>query len=152
MLARPAEKPHERGETVVLFCGSPDGDVGYLKEGWDFVFRKGYSYTGWPTPVPHCWADFDSLEFDITCPKGAAGTPRLYIIDGDNFMGGRKQSIRVAGRLVGEYESFQTGQWVSVPVSAADTAAGKIPLVVRNLKPGSNAVVSIVRFAESALQ
>lgn len=139
----------DAGEVLALACGSAKGDVEFLAPGWDFEFKHGYSFSGWTTEINHCWADNDSLEFDLTCPNGSAGTLKLFIIDGDNFGGGRKESVRVAGKLVGEYDSFQEGRWIEVPVSASDTASGRIPVVVRNLKPGSNAVVSLVRFVKA---
>lgn len=70
----------------------------------------------------------------------------MYIVDPDNFAGGRKQSITVAGRLIGEYEGFQSGRWIEVPISPNDTSAGRIPVLIKNLKPGGNAVVSILSF------
>jgi len=143
-----AQKYLDAGETLVLRCGSRDGDEEFVAPGWDFVFRKGYAFSGWPTEVNHCWADYDALEFDIICPAGAAGTVRLFLLDGDNFAGGRRQSVSVAGRLVGEYPDFQAGRWIEVPVSAADTAEGRLPVVMGNLKPGGNAVVSLVQFVE----
>lgn len=134
------------GETVVLDCGKKDGDIVFLKDGWDFALKRGFLYSGWPTEVNHCWADNESLEFEIKCPKGAAGTLRLFILDGDNFQGGRKESIAVAGRLLGQYENFQKGQWVEAPIAAIDTAEGRIPVVIKNLQPKANAVVSLLRF------
>ncbi len=144
----PVEGAHEPGETLVLMCGKMGGEDQYLADGWDFAFKNGYGFEGspWTSEIKHCWADGTSLEFDITCPKGASGTLRLFILDGDNFTGGRRQSVSVEGRLIGEYESFQAGKWIEVPVSASDTADGRIPVVMKNLKPGSNAVVSIIRF------
>lgn len=141
-------EPPEPGETFVVHCGRLQNEDEYLAEGWDFVLKKGYSFSGspWPGPVNYCWADFDSLEFDIICPKGVSGTLRMFIIDPDNFGGGRKQSITVAGRLIGEYEGFQSGRWIEVPIAASDTSTGRIPVVMKNLKPRSNAVVSILRF------
>jgi hypothetical protein len=148
LLAAPRKGPADPNETLSLACGRTASDVEYLANGWDFELRRGYLFTGWPTEVPHCWADFKSLEFAIICPKGVEGTLKLYIIDGDNFMGGRKQSITVAGKLVGEYENFQSGRWIEVPISAADTASGRILVVAKNLKPKANAVVSFVRFVK----
>jgi len=144
-----AQKYRDARQTLVLHCGRTDGDEEFVEDGWDFIFRKGYGYAGFPTQINHCWADYDSLEFDIICPKGAAGRLRLFIIDGDNFAGGRKQSVSVAGRLVGEYENFQAGRWIEVPLCAADTANGRIPVVMKNLKPGGNAVVSLVQLVAS---
>ena len=142
------QKYQDTGETLVLNCGSTAGDEEFLADGWDFVFKKGYSFCGspWTTEINHCWADFDSLEFEIICPAGVSGTLRMFILDGDNFTGGRRQAITVADKPVGEYENFQSGRWIEVPISAADTAGGRIPVVMKNLKPGANAVVSFVRF------
>jgi hypothetical protein len=142
------EGSHEEGETLVIQCGATVGEDQYLADGWDFVFGRGYSFDGplWTSDIKHCWADFESLEFDIICPKGTTGTLRLFILDGDNFQGGRRQSVSVSGKLIGEYEGFQNGKWIEVPISSSDTAKGRIPVVMRNLKPGANAVVSTVRF------
>lgn len=139
----------DAGETLSLTCGSTRSDIEYLAPGWDFTFKRGYSFAGWNTQVNHCWADFDTLEFDITCPKGSSGVLKLYIIDGDGFMGGRKESITVAGKLIGEYESFGAGQWIEVPVASSDSRTGRIPVVMKNLKEKSNAVVSLVRFEKA---
>ncbi len=70
---------------AVVSCGNESGDDEFLKSGWDYELRKGYSYAGWKTAVNHCWADADSLEFDLLCPAGVAGTMQLYILDADNL-------------------------------------------------------------------
>jgi len=147
-LEKPSQANREQGETLSLRCGSPDGDIEFLADGWDFVFRKGYSFNGspWTSDIKQCWADFESLEFDLTCPKGSAGTLRLFILDGDNFLGGRRESITVQDRLIGEYDSFQAGKWVEVPISADQTEDGSIAVQIRPTKQGSNAVVTFVRF------
>lgn len=150
LLAAPQKAPSDPNQTLSLTCGSAKGDVEFLAKGWDFELKSGYLYSGWPTKVNHCWADASSLEFDLICPKNTAGTLKLYIIDGDNFQGGRKESIRVAGKSIGEYDSFQTGRWIEVLISAADTASGRISVVAKNLKAGANAVVSLVRFVKTA--
>ena len=142
----PEQAAHESGETMVLNCGAAGGDEGFLADGWDFVYKQGYAYSGWPGAVYHCWADSDTLEFGITCPKKVSGTLRFFVIDPDNFVGGRKQTVVVEDKLIGQYENFQAGQWIEVPVSVADTADGSISVAMKNLKPGSNAVVSYVRF------
>lgn len=144
----PTGKKPVEGETLVINCGNMANEDEFLADGWDFVLRRGYSFQGhpWTTKINHCWADPESLEFDIVCPKRSAGTLKLYILDGDNFRGGRKQSVSVCGRLIGEYSDFQQGKWLEVPISQADTDQGRIPVVVKNLKPGANAVVSIIRF------
>jgi hypothetical protein len=145
----PAGVARDPNETLSLHCGRLDGDEEFAADGWDFVFRRGYMYSGWPTEVNHCWADYNQLAFDIICPKGVAGTLRLFIIDGDNFAGGRKQSVTVAGRYIGEFENFQAGRWIEVPIAASDTVTGRIPVRMKNLKPHGNAVVSLVQFIRS---
>lgn len=142
----PAKAPADPNDVLALTCGRTRSDVEYLAKGWDFEFKQGYSFSGWATDVNYCWADSNSLQFDLICPRRVAGTLKLYIIDGDNFCGGRKESITVAGKPIGEYESFQTGQWIEVPITAADTASGRIGVVAKNLKPGANAVISLVQF------
>ena len=149
LISTPLSKYLDAGETLVVNCGSMKGEVEFLDDGWDFRFRRGYSYTSWTTEVNHCWADNDSLEFDLICPKGSAGTLKFFIYDSDNYCGGRKESVKVAGKLVGEYESFQAGRWIEIPISAADTASGCIPVVIKNTKPGANAVVSLIRFVRT---
>lgn len=136
-------------ETLVLNCGSHANDVEFLEDGWDFSFKQGYAYAEWKTEVNHCWAsDKEPLELDIFCPKGAAGMLRLYILDADNFGGGRKESITVAGRLAGNCENFQQGRWIDVPVSATDTSEGNCPVLFTNLREGANVVVSKVVFVK----
>ena len=130
----------------MLNCGKAPDDIEYLKEGWDFRLTRGFLFAGWKTEVNHCWADEKSLEFEVLCPKGAQGTLLLYLLDGDNFQGGRKESVAVCGRALGDFENFQQGQWLEVPISSTDTAQGRIPVVIKNLQDKSNAVVSLVRF------
>lgn len=141
-----ADKHIAAGETVAIDCGRKAGDVAYLAQGWDFQVGRGFEYEGFPSEVKHCWADEKSLEFDLLCPKGAAGTLRLFIIDGDNFMGGRSESVCVAGRMIGSYQNFQKGQWIEAPIKPEDTAGGRIPVVVKNLRDNANAVLSMIRF------
>lgn len=140
--------PTEKGLKLSLLCGNPFQEIQYLADGWDFIFRSGYSFNGppWTTAINHCWASFKTLEFDIVCPQGSAGTLKLFILDGDNFAGGRKQSINVAGRFVGTYDHFNEGRWIDVPISAKDTASGKIPVRMKTIT--GNAVVSLIKFIE----
>ena len=143
-----AQRHREAGETVVLYCGRMPAEEEFLEQGWDFTFRRGYAFQGapWTTEVNHCWADYECLEFDLVCPPGIAGTLHLLLVDGDNFAGGRRQAVMVAGRDLGAFEQFHAGRQISVPLTAWDTATGRIPVVMKNLQPGGNAVVSIVRF------
>jgi hypothetical protein len=144
----PTGKPSGPGETLAIYCGSASEENDYVRPGWDYVLKQGYTYAGWPTKVNHCWADSKSLDFDITCPKGVSGTLKLYLLDGDNFGGGRAETLAVEGRAIGDYRDFQNGVWVDVPISKADTGDRRISVSLRNENPQANAVVSIVRFVE----
>jgi len=146
-----AKQYADTGEMLVLNCGSARNEIEYLGKGWDFELLKGYAFAGWSTEVNHCWADSNTLQLSLICPRGVSGTLKLYIIDGDNFNGGRYESISVAGKTVGEFKDFQSGRWIEVPISAADTASGKITVAAKNLKPTSNAVISLIRFVKIAL-
>ncbi len=143
------EKHRAAGETILLECGLPEGDDVFVEDGWDYRLQSGYLFNGWPwtSEIRHCWADPQALRFELLCPKGAAGTLHLLLVDGDNFCGGRRQTVEVAGRLIGTFESFQgAGKWLEVPISAEDTKSGRLPVTMKNLVPGGNAVVSTVRF------
>jgi hypothetical protein len=138
--------PADPNCALAINCGNTVDEDEFLKPGWDYELKRGYTYAGWKTSINHCWADPNSLEFEVRCPAGVAGTLRLFILDADNDGGGRKESISVGGKPVGEYQGFQTGRWVEVGVTAADTGGGRIPVVITNLNSKANAVVSIVTF------
>lgn len=141
----------EPGEVLALRCGHPDDDIEVLAPGWDFVLKNGYLFNGqpWTGPVTHAWADFKSLEFDLLCPRGTAGTLRLYMLDADNFHNGRTQSLTLNGKPIGEYSHFQQGLWVEVPITAEETGTGRIRVRLVPRDKGNNAVVSYVRFVEA---
>ena len=56
--------------------------------------------------------------------------------------------MAVAGRMIGEYGNFESGKWVEAPVSAADTADGQIPIIIKPTA-GPNAAISQIVFVES---
>ncbi|MBC7327759.1 DUF2961 domain-containing protein [bacterium] len=144
-----AKKFRSEGIALSLRCGHPEGDIEFMEDGWDYRWKEGYSFYNpalWPGDVNFCWAGWKQLRFDIICPKGTEGKLRLFIIDPDNFAGGRRQRISVANRTIGTFENFQMGRWVEVGISSEDTKDGIIPVVMENLKEGGNAVVSFVQF------
>ena len=147
-----AATPTDPGDTLELACGSLSGDLAFRQPGWDFVLNRGYAFEGppWTTPIKHCWADYKALQFTLLCPPRAQGLLRLYLLDGDNFAGGRHQALYVNGRFIGAYSDFQHGRWVEVHISSQDTTSGQIHITMKNLKPGSNAVVTFVRFRADA--
>lgn len=144
-----AQRYRSEGTTLSLRCGHPNGDVEFMEEGWDYRWKEGYSFYSpalWPGDINHCWAGWKQLSFDILCPKGTEGKLRLFIIDPDNFAGGRRQRISVAGRDIGLFENFQKGRWIEVDINSDDTREGVISIIMDNLKEGGNAVVSFVQF------
>jgi len=87
-----------------------------------------------------------SAKIELNVPKGAGGTLRLYMIDPDNFEGGRKQTVTVAGKPLGVVGNFQEGRWLERAVSPGESADGKILIQARNMQQGSNAVLSIIEW------
>jgi hypothetical protein len=101
--------------------------------------------------VFYCRVSYTQFSAQLNLPTGAAtngGHLRLFIIDPDNYAGGRKQTVLVEGQTVGTYQNFQTGQWIDVPVTASQTADHQINLQVLNARSGSNAVLSILEWLE----
>jgi hypothetical protein len=111
------------------------------------VARSGYAWDGWDLPVYHCRAADQELQIELTIPKGAQGAVRLYVVDPDNFEGGRKQTVTVAGKSLGLVENFQKGRWLEQPISSDESAEGKILIQASNARQGSNAVISIIEWA-----
>jgi len=70
------------------------------------------------------------------------------VIDPDNFEGGRRQNVTVAGKSLGLIKNFQEGRWLEKELTASDTADGKVLISAANARKGSNAVVSIVEWVE----
>jgi hypothetical protein len=97
-------------------------------------------------PVYHCRADDKELRIEVSVPKAARGTLRLYVIDPDSFQGSRKEEVLVAGKSLGTVGQFQEGRWLEQPIGPAESADGKILIQARNLQERSNAVISIIEW------
>jgi len=136
----------QRHVRFLMLCGRSEQEVFYAEPGFAAEPKSGFAYEGWGLPVYYCRADNNLLRIELTVPKAAAGTLRLYMIDPDNFQGGRKQTVTVAGKSLGVVESFQEGRWLEQPISAQDSAEGKLAIEIRNAREGSNAVISIIEF------
>jgi hypothetical protein len=76
------------------------------------------------------------------------GLVRAHVIDPDNFEGGRKQEVFIAGDDMGTLDKFQEGKWLEHPVSTGQTADGKVVVRAVNARKGSNAVISIIEWVE----
>jgi len=136
----------ERGVRLYMLCGRPGREVIYAKQGFAAAAKTGYTYDGWGLPVYHCRADDQELQIELTVPKRARGTVRLYVIDPDNFQGGRKQTVRVAGKSLGLVENFQEGRWLEQQITPNESTDGKVLIQARNVRQGSNAVISIIEW------
>ena len=72
----------------------------------------------------------------------------MFVIDPDNFEGGRIEEIFVGGKSLGVIKSFQKGKWINCVLEKEDTASGKVRIEVRNARKGSNAIISILEWIE----
>jgi hypothetical protein len=141
-----AEDLKSRGVQLLMLCGRPEKEIVYAEPGFAAKAESGYAWDGWGMPVYHCRADNKELRIELSVPKAAQGTVRLYVIDPDNFEGGRKEELIVAAKSLGVVEKFQEGRWLERVVNSEESADGTIPIQVRNLRKGSNAVISIIEW------
>jgi hypothetical protein len=98
--------------------------------------------------VYHCRAADDEVQIRLTLPEGANGTVRVYVIDPDNFQGGRRQTVAVGQGSLGKIEAFQQGRWLERRVTDHETDDGKLLIKATNARQGSNAVISIIEWVE----
>jgi Protein of unknown function (DUF2961) len=138
-----------RGVKLQMLCGRPDKELVFAEPGYGAVTRKGYAWNGWGFPVYHCRAGTDVVSVELAVPKGRQGKVRAYVIDPDNFEGGRKQKLSVAGESMGLVEGFQEGRWLERNLSAEQTTQGKVLIEASNARQGSNAVISILEWVEN---
>jgi len=130
----------------LMLCGRPEKEIIYARPGFTAKAVSGYAWDGWGMPVYHCRADNKELRLELSVPKGVKGTVRLHVIDPDNFEGGRKEEVIVADKSLGTVEKFQEGRWLERAVDSEESAEGRISIRARNLRQGSNAVISIIEW------
>lgn len=135
-----------RGVQLLMLCGRPEKEVIYAEPGFAAKAQSGYAWDGWGMPVYHCRADNKELRIELSVPKAATGTLRLYVIDLDHFQGGRKEEVIVGEKSLGLVGEFQEGRWLEQPIGPTESADGKIVIQARNLRTGSNAVISIIEW------
>ncbi len=138
----------ERGVKLHLLCGRPAKELIYAEPGYSAATQKGYAWSGWPLPVYHALAGDDEAAIQLTVPQGAAGLVRVFVIDPDNFDGGRAEKVSIAGQEFGPITAFQDGKWIERRVGPEQTADGKVPVRALNARKGSNAVISIIEWVE----
>jgi hypothetical protein len=137
-----------RGVKLQVRCGRPEQEVFFAEEGFGAAVKNGFAYSGWGLPVPSARADNQQVQIELTVPKRAAGLVRVFVIDPDNFQGGRKEKVVIAGEELGELEGFQAGRWLEHRVSSDKTADGKVLVEALNARAGANAVISIIEWVE----
>ncbi len=141
-----AQELQSRGVKLHVLCGRPQKEVVYAEMGYGALMKKGYTWSGWALPVYFARAGDTDVEIELNVPKRAAGTVRVFCIDPDNFQGGRKQKLSIAGMESGTTERFQEGKWIEQRLTPDQTAEGKVLIRAVNARKGSNAVISIVEW------
>jgi len=137
------------GTKLALFCGFPDNELIYSQPGYSISWDgKSEEWDGWDGDVFFCRQNPEELGFHLGLPAHAHGTLRLYIIDADRYMGGRKETIIVGSETVGTFENFQKGHWIEVPISSNKTANGRVDVRIVNARDGANAVLSKIEWLE----
>lgn len=137
------------GGKLLVGCGLSSAETVCHEPGYSvYMDPKIQQWVIWPGDTFYCRMAPRQFEADLTLPKGVKGTLRLYIIDPDNFQGGRKETIVVGARTVGTFENFQKGRWVDVPVGSDKTANGKLTIEIINARSGSDAVLSDILWME----
>ena len=147
-----ADDLRKRSVKLHVLCGRPDQEVVFAEPGYAATARKGYVWNGWGLPVHHCRADNDEVQIELSVPKGARGTVRVYVIDPGNFEGGRKEKVVVAGETVALVEKCVEGRWLERRIEASQTSDGKILVQAVNTRPGSNAGISIIEWVAAGPQ
>jgi hypothetical protein len=139
---------------LVIQCGKGAGKLQdeLVLKGYGYKLLQGAAFAGWPKTAArtYCWYDARLLRFEVTVPPATAGILRLHLVDGDNLQ--RKEKVTVQGQPRGDFEAFGgAGKKLDVALTAADTRVGKIDVVLQNLNPAVNAVVSTVEFIPAAV-
>ena len=143
-----AQELQSRGVKLYVLCGRPAKEAIYAETGYGISMKKGYAWAGWGLPVYHARAGNDEVQIELAVPERAAGLVRVFCIDPDNFDGGRKQTVSIAGKNLGVIEHFQEGKWLEQQLNADETAGGKVEVLAKNERKGSNAVISIVEWSQ----
>jgi hypothetical protein len=146
-LSSPAELK-ARGVKLQMLCGRPDRELFFTEQGYSAVPQQGFTWDGWPLPVSYARADKELVEIELAVPKGSSGLVRAYVIDPDNFEGGRKEKLSIAGDDLDPIGNFQAGKWIEHRVSAGQTADGQVAVRAVNARQGANAVISIIEWIE----
>lgn len=135
-----------RNVKLHMLCGRPEKQIILADPGFDVRVIQGSTWSGWPPPVFHCLSDNSEIKLELILPEAGRGTLRLFLLDADNMGGGRRQQVFVGDKDLGMIESFQGGRWLETPVSAEQTAEGRLLIRVVNHRDKANAVISMVEW------
>lgn len=136
------------GVKLALWCGRPGDELIYAENGYGATARQGTAWSGWAPPVYHARADEHEVAIDLRVPQKSAGKVKLFIIDPDEFHGGRREQILVGGDDLGMMDKFVDGRWVEHALTAEQTASGVVPIRALNKRDDANAVISLVEWVE----
>jgi hypothetical protein len=137
-----------RGGKLSMLCGRPGHEIIYAVKGYDATVKNGFAWSGWSPPVYHARAGEQEVAINLSVPKNVSGLVRVFVIDPDSFMGGRKEKLVIAGDELGPIENFQDGKWIERPITAAQTADGVVTIRAVNSRKDSNAVISMIEWIE----
>ena len=109
---------------------SPQADnVTVRQDGFDYRIRGGT----WRDSVGSAWHDGSDLVVSVTCPKGFEGKLYAHFHDWNNK--DRVVEVRFQDRKIGELGDYAgPGVWLAFPVTAKDSADGKLELSARPLR------------------
>ena len=122
--------------TLMVRCGAklqqknspwqqPLDDVAVKKAGFDYALagngrvRGDYDITYW---------NGTSLQLNVTCPNGWTGNLHLRLQDITHK--GRGAAVSRNGKKLGTIKEYGEGAWVVVPLTAQDTATGKVAVEI----------------------
>lgn len=135
-----------RGVKLAVDCGRPGTEIAFAAAGYSATVLQGAEWSGWTGEVPYARADNHEVHVQLGVPKGIAGTVRVYIIDPDDYEGGRKETLTIAGQSFGPFENFHSGKWITCDVSAEKNVDGKIEIKADNAREAGNAVISKIEW------
>jgi hypothetical protein len=137
-----------RGVKLHFRAGRPKQEILLAEPGFSAKCPQGFAWSGWPADVYHARADNQQVQIELSVPPGSAGKVRVFIIDPDEFQGGRQETLAIAGKNAGTFDKFVDGKWIERPLTADDTRTGKITVTATNARNTGNAVISIVEWVE----
>ena len=82
------------------------------------------------------------------CPKARRAWCACMSLTRTTLRAGANRRCSSPETIWGRVEKFQDGKWLEHPVSASQTADGKVLVRAVNARKGSNAVISIIEWVQ----